>query len=122
MAKSLSKIRSKALQFQGGRCIYCGVPMWTDDCATFARCHGLSLRIARRLQCTAEHLQARQDGGRDSSGNIAAACRLCNHRRHAQRKIAPTPEEYGALVRRRVASRRWHPPQVFERGLIAALN
>lgn len=118
MARSLSKIRSKALRLQGGRCFYCSVQMWTDDCAAFARRHGLSPRIARWLQCTAEHLQARQEGGRDAVGNVVAACSLCNRRRHAQRKIAPTPEEYSTLVRKRVASRRWHPPQVFERGLI----
>ena len=120
MAKSLSKIRSKALQFQDGRCFYCSVLMWTDDCAAFAKRHGLPPRLAKWLQCTAEHLQARQDGGRDSIRNIAAACRVCNHRRHAQRKTAPTPEEFRALVRKRVSQKAWHPPQVFERGLISA--
>ena len=118
MAKSLSKNRSRALQFQGGRCFYCSVLMWSDDCAAFARRHGLTPRMARWLQCTAEHLQARQDGGRDSIRNIAAACRVCNHRRHARRKSAPTPEEYRALVRKRVSRKAWHPPQVFEQGLI----
>ena len=119
MANSLSKIRSRALQIQGGRCIYCSVLMWSDDCAAFAKRHGLSLRAARWLQCTAEHLQARQAGGGDSIKNIAAACRVCNHRRHARRKSAPTPEEYRALVRKRVSRKAWHPPQVFEQGLIA---
>jgi len=118
MAKSLSKIRSRAHQLQGGRCFYCSVLMWTDDCAAFASRYGLTPGLARWLQCTAEHLQARQEGGRDSIKNIAAACRVCNTRRHAQRKIAPTPEEYRALVRKRVSRRAWHPPQVFERGLI----
>jgi len=119
VAQSLSRIRSKALQFQDGRCFYCSVLMWTDDCAAFTRRHGLPPRLAKWLQCTAEHLQARQDGGRDSTGNIAAACRLCNHRRHAQRKLAPPPEKYRALVQRRVSRNRWHDPKVFERGLVA---
>ena len=118
VAKSLSRIRSRALQLQGGRCFYCSVLMWTDDCAAFANRHRLPPRLAKWLQCTAEHLQARQEGGRDSIKNIAAACRVCNHRRHAQRRIAPTPEEYRALVRKRVSKKAWHPPQVFERGLI----
>lgn len=118
MTNSLSKIRSEALRLQGGRCFYCTVLMWTDDCTAFARRHGLSPRLAKWLQCTAEHLQARQDGGRDFSANIAAACRLCNHRRHAQRKVAPTPEQYRALVRKRVSRRGWQFREVFERGLI----
>jgi hypothetical protein len=118
MGKCLSKYRSKAHDSQGGRCIYCGVVMWTTDCATFATRHGLTVRIARWLQCTAEHLQARQDGGHDSPKNIAAACLACNRRRHAQRRRALTPEEYRALVRSRISRKAWHPMQVFERGLI----
>jgi len=51
--------------------------------------------------------------------DVRNACRLCNHRRHAQRKVAPTPEEYRALVRRRVARKSWQFREVFERGLIA---
>ena len=120
MAQSLSRIRFEAFRRQAGRCFYCNVLMWTDDCVAFAKRHGLSPRIARWLQCTAEHLQARQEGGRDSMGNVAAACRLCNHRRHAQRKVAPAPEQYRDLVQRRVSRKRWHYPDVFERGLIRA--
>ena len=118
MGKSLSKHRSKAHELQGGRCIYCGVVMWTVDCAAFANRHGLTVRLARRLQCTAEHLQARQDGGRDSSKNIAAAYLACNLRRHARRRTTFTPEEYRAFVRSRVSRKAWHPMPVFERGLI----
>jgi 5-methylcytosine-specific restriction endonuclease McrA len=118
MAKSLYKYRFKAYQSQGGRCAYCGVVMWMADCAAFANRHGLTMRLARRLQCTAEHLKPRQDGGRNSFDNIAAACLACNLRRHARRGTTPTPEEYRAVVRNRVAKRAWHPTQVFERGLI----
>jgi 5-methylcytosine-specific restriction endonuclease McrA len=119
MAKSRSRIRSSAFRRQAGRCFYCGVLMWTENPEAFARAHALPPRLARWLQCTAEHLQARQAGGGDSIKNIAAACRVCNFRRHAQRKTAPTPEEYRRLVRKRVSRNAWHPPQVFERGLIA---
>ena len=118
MGKSLSKYRSKAYQLQGGRCVSCGVVMWTVDCAAFANRHGLTLPLARRLQCTAEHLQPRRDGGSDSCKNIAAACLACNLRRHARRRTSPSPKEYRAFVRRRVSRKSWHPMQVFERGLI----
>jgi len=120
VAQSLSRIRSEAFRRQAGRCFYCNVLMWTDDCVAFAKRHGLSPRAARWLQCTAEHLRARQDGGRESRENIAAACWVCNHRRHAQRKVVPTPDAYRVRVRKRVSRKAWHPPQVFERGLIAA--
>lgn len=118
MAKSLSKYRSKAHQLQGGRCVYCGVIMWTADCPAFAKHHGLTLRSARWLQCTAEHLHPRQEGGDDSPENIAAACRYCNLRRHAGRRKAPRPDEYRSLVRKRVLSKKWHPVQIFNRELI----
>jgi 5-methylcytosine-specific restriction endonuclease McrA len=118
MGKSLSKHHSKAHQLQGGRCVYCGVVMWKTDCAAFAKRHGLTLRLARWLQCTAEHLQPRQDGGPDSAENIAAACRACNLRRHARPGKAPTSAAYRAPVRRRVSRRSWHPPQIFDQGLI----
>jgi hypothetical protein len=92
--------------------------MWLDDGASFAVRHGLPQRISRWLQCTAEHLQARRDGGADSPNNIVAACHCCNLRRHRGRKIAPTPKAYQSTVRKRVARGRWHLPQVFQQGLV----
>jgi 5-methylcytosine-specific restriction endonuclease McrA len=118
MTQSLSRVRAAAFHRQHGHCFYCSVLMWTDDCAAFARRHRLSPRLAQWLQCTAEHLLPRQDGGSNSGANIAAACRLCNHRRHAQRNVAPTPEAYRTLVRKRVSRKAWHYPDVFARGLI----
>ena len=117
MGKSLLRSRTTSLRRQGGRCFYCRVLMWTDDCASFAERHRVSPRVARWLQCTAEHLTARSDGGRDSLENIAAACRLCNHRRHARKK-APAPEAFQTLVRSRVCRGRWHDPQVFASRLL----
>jgi 5-methylcytosine-specific restriction endonuclease McrA len=119
MAKSLSKIRSEAFHRQAGRCYYCGVVMCADEPTAFATAYRLTLRLVKSLSCTAEHLVPKQDGGCNSVSNVAAACWLCNQRRHKQRKVAPTPDAYRALVRRRVARKRWHAPQVFERGLIA---
>lgn len=118
MGKSVSKLRSRAHQSQGGRCFYCSVMMWTDDCIDFANRHGLTPSLARWLQCTAEHLHPRQEGGRDSAENIAAACRYCNLRRHARRRKTPTPEEYRSFVRNRVSRKAWHQPQIFDQGLI----
>jgi hypothetical protein len=58
-------------------------------------------------RCTAEHLRARCDGGRDTSDNVVAACWICNSRRH-RRKVPLPPEEYRAFVRKRLA--RADPP------------
>jgi hypothetical protein len=64
----LQKHRQSAFIAQQGRCIYCGCNMGNHP--------------------TAEHLQARQDGGTDRRDNIAAACWRCNYRRHADRDCA----------------------------------
>lgn len=106
--KSVIKHRSSAFDRQRDRCYYCGCQMWRDSIEAFAQLHRCSLRRARLYQCTAEHLEARQDGGADTRGNIVAACLLCNRRRH-QRKRAPEPEQYKALVLRRLSKGRWHP-------------
>ena len=105
--KPLIKYRSTAFSRQSGRCFYCGYPMWTDSPERYAQQHGCSTKQAKPLQCTAEHLVARQDGGKDAASNIVAACRACNRRRH-QRKQAPTPERYLALVQSRVRKGGWH--------------
>ncbi|WP_374104148.1 HNH endonuclease [Burkholderia sp. LMG 13014] len=77
----------------------------------------LSRRQALQLQCTAEHLHARMDGGKDCQGNIVAACRICNARRH-RRKAARDPREHRSYVRRCINRRKWHGKWVFESGLI----
>lgn len=102
---------------QAGRCFYCQVLMCIDDCASFAARHRISNGVARGLQCTAEHLQARRDGGTDQKGNIAAACRRCNLGRH-RRKVATEPMQYSRLVRGRVLRGKWHDPQVRKAGLL----
>ncbi len=118
MTKSLSRFGSDAFRRQARRCYYGSVLMCTDDIMSFAQAHRLSPRAARWLQCTAEHLRARCDGGPDSPDNVVAACRYCNLRRHSRRAVARTPENYQRLVRKRVSRRRWNVPQVFEQGLI----
>ncbi|WP_457767664.1 HNH endonuclease [Cyanobium sp. ULC082] len=66
----------------------------------------LSLRQARLLRCTAEHLQSRSEGGADSTKNIAAACTYCNGHRH-KRKRAPDPSAYRQTVRHRMRKGKW---------------
>jgi 5-methylcytosine-specific restriction endonuclease McrA len=118
MSKALLLIRRQAFEAQGGRCFYCNVLMWTEDSLSFARRFGLSERIAAKLQCTAEHLLPRQDGGGNSPTNVVAACRWCNHLRHAHRLVAPTPEAFAARVRRRVSKRRWHVSAIHGCGVL----
>nr|WP_297801524.1 HNH endonuclease [Arenimonas sp. GDDSR-1] len=80
--------------------------MWNESPKELER-YGLRPSTAKPLRCTAEHLVAQQDGGRDVEGNIAAACRLCNARRHKRRK-PPTPEDYRIFVQKRIAKGRWY--------------
>ena len=118
MTQSLSRIRSEAFRRQAGRCHYCGVLMWAKDGDAFARSHGVPLSAIRLLKCTAEHLQARQDGGENTQANIVAACLRCNRQRHQGWKKALEPETYLQHVRRQLSRKVWHRAPVFERGLI----
>jgi len=90
---NLQILRAQACKQQGGRCFYCGRPMWTNDARVFAKQLGISRKQALPLRCTAEHLIARQDGGKDASENIVAACYACNHERH-ELPLAPSPREW----------------------------
>lgn len=102
---TLKKIRARAYQAQGGRCYYCDHPMWiTSNCSEQA-----SSRLPAAYQCTAEHLLARCEGGKDSASNVVAACLRCNLRRHRRKGAAPEPEAYQRHVRKRIAMGKWHP-------------
>lgn len=114
MPTKIQSLRRKAFDRQHGRCHYCGVQMWL---ASPAELPGVSTPAARRLQCTAEHLQAQCDGGGDEPANIVAACLLCNRTRH-QRKRPPPPDVYLADVRRRVWKGGWHHAWVRALGLL----
>jgi 5-methylcytosine-specific restriction endonuclease McrA len=107
---------------QGGRCYYCGLPMWDDvvEAASSQRNYQ-TRRTPKSLRCTAEHLHARSDGGRDTDENIVAACWYCNSRRH-KRKRPPTPEEHRAYVQKRMAAGKWLLAQVSLVGLTATLT
>ena len=114
---TIVRFRSEAFRRQAGRCYYCHVLMWIDDCASFAEQYRISKPVARWLQCTAEHLQARRDGGKDVAPNIAAACKRCNAGRH-RRKDDVSPDRFRALVKRRVTRGKWHDLQVHKSGLV----
>ena len=97
MSNKLQHLRTSAFHHQDGHCYYCGLRMW----------HGGTAGPAA-LRCTAEHLQARCDGGADSAANVVAACMFCNQKRH-QRKNPLAPERYKSYVRNRVGRGAWMP-------------
>jgi 5-methylcytosine-specific restriction endonuclease McrA len=107
MTSPLVRSRSLAFARQKGRCYYCDYPMWRDDIACFALLHRISVKQARRLQCTAEHLVARQDGGKEGISNMVAACVTCNRGRHRIKEV-PSPEKYRAHVQKRISLNRWY--------------
>lgn len=101
--KRRKSLRTSAFHAQFGRCYYCGLPMWLAAPSEL----GLKPSKARAFQCTAEHLVAQQDGGRDVSGNVVAAHARCNQCRHKRSGPAPSPETFRALVQKRLAVGRW---------------
>lgn len=110
MARNRRKIlkhREAAFCSQGGRCYYCAQPMWLNDVREYCTLYGFTPSRASAFRCTAEHLLARRDGGRDEPENIVAACFFCNRHRHA-RPQPLEPQRYKAHVRGRVFKGRWH--------------
>jgi len=79
MNQSIAYFRARAFEEQQGRCFYCGFSIWNEDAESFAS-------SATQFRCTAEHLIARKDGGKNTRANIVAACHLCNKRRHASKR------------------------------------
>lgn len=101
---TLPQLRAFAITRQAALCIYCGRPMCTaaTDLAAYAKRHGMTLPQANQRLATAEHLQARSEGGRNTRANIAAACLGCNRWRHRLR-VPPSPKQFAAYVRKRLA-------------------
>lgn len=113
MTNHLQKLRLKAASRQNWRCFYCGVPTWEDDVEGYAKFYCLSLGAAQKLKCTAEHLIARQDGGRNTKRNIVAACLFCNTTRHKSGK-PKSAVEFGAYVSSRVVKSGWHSRDILD--------
>jgi hypothetical protein len=104
--KRTSKIRLAKMHAQGGRCYYCDQLMWEHKEELQERPDRWTNRKPRALQCTAEHLIPRSDGGADTSENIVAACWYCNTTRH-RKKQARSPQEHRAHVRKQMCKGRW---------------
>jgi hypothetical protein len=113
MPSSLASHRHHAFVRQSFRCFYCDSPVWETNPSEFVRRYGVSERQARLLQCTAEHLHARCDGGTNARCNIVAACRFCNTTRHRSLR-ALDPAAYRTKVRLRVARGKWLPRIILE--------
>ncbi|WP_425376247.1 HNH endonuclease [Rhizobium pisi] len=82
--------------------------MWEIDPKSFSTHFRVPGRAVLRFRCTAEHLEARCDGGRDTEENVVAACLYCNNNRH-KRKRPKDPASYANFVRSRLERGRWHP-------------
>lgn len=107
MPKTLVLSRTKAFNQQNGRCIYCELPMWIERPDLFAKKYKISLKQTRFFQCTAEHLDAKKDGGSDAENNIVAACHYCNQKRH-KCKSPKQPDRYKDYVMRRRVKGKWN--------------
>jgi hypothetical protein len=107
---TLKNLRKQAAEQQGWRCFYCRLPMWETHSQGFIVHYGLSAGLAKRFRCTAEHVDARSDGGKDVASNIVAACLFCNTTRH-KAKHPVDAAKHAAIVRSRLEKGRWHPAQ-----------
>ena len=105
--KSLSSLRKRSFLHQNGYCYYCNQPMWNSEPTEFSKKHSITIKQARQLQCTGEHLLAHSLGGSATNKNIVAACTYCNRKRH-QRVNNLSPTAYKLLVTKRLEKKGWH--------------
>lgn len=112
--KKLIRLRQEAFARQQSRCFYCRMRMWCVHPSEVPGLDEVSIKVARHLQRTAEHLKPMSEGGRDEPGNIVAACQRCNRNRHRAKQVL-TPERYAQHVRRRVAAGRWHVASIMRK-------
>mgnify|MGYP002662607196 FL=1 len=105
----LAKLRIQSAIAQQGCCFYCGLKMIEPTLPELSQ-SGAPTRWHKFLRCTAEHLTARQQQGRDVAPNIVAACWWCNSRRHMGREEkAPDPLRYRQRVQGLMKKGCWHP-------------
>jgi hypothetical protein len=105
--KKLIRSRQIAFILQQAHCFYCLTPIWLQHPREAFGCNNVSPKVARYLQCTAEHLKPVSEGGTGRSDNIVAACYFCNSTRHKAKRIL-SPERYAQHVRKRITQGRWH--------------
>ena len=67
----IAKLRIQSALIQQCRCFYCGLAMIEPALPQFTP-KELKPKFQKYLRCTAEHLTARQDQGRDSAQNIVS--------------------------------------------------
>ena len=106
MTHRLALLRHKAFSSQSHRCFYCHALMWETDPADFISLYRAPPYLVKKLQCTAEHLKPRSEGGKNVVENIVAACAFCNHTRHKAKKPLE-PSLYFNRVQSRVAHGHW---------------
>ena len=107
VSTTLIKSRFKAFNLQQGLCIYCELPIWLDKPEAFAKKYKITTKGAALFKCTAEHLLAKQDGGKDRESNIVAVCHFCNQNRHKCKK-PKDPISYKQFVRSRLGKGKWN--------------
>lgn len=112
--EKLKIIRTARAEKQNWLCHYCDCPMWDGDPNVFLQRHHVPKGLLQRFQCTAEHLQPKQNGGKDIPENIVAACKFCNQTRHKRRSVQ-SPELYRQHVQKRLKARKWHPLNLTDR-------
>lgn len=109
----IQNLRRRAAESQGWRCFYCHYPMWEIEPKSFSTRFRVQGRAVLRFRCTAEHLEARCDGGLDTEENVVASCLYCNKNRH-KRKRPKDAASYVIFVRSRLKRGRWHPVAIGE--------
>lgn len=80
--------------------------MWSGAVDEIASATGLNMRDAAAVQCTAEHLVARKDGGRQGA-NIVAAHARCNHSRHVGGANLTPPKQAARLKKQLLNGGLW---------------
>ncbi len=81
--------------------------MWLDQPDAFAKKYIITIKGAALFKCTAEHLLANQDGGKDVESNIVAACHFCNQKRH-KCKNPKDPIAYKHYISTRLCKGKWN--------------
>ncbi len=114
MSHSLKAKRVRAYNSQNGRCYYCEIQMWLNDPQDHYLRSSVSSAGMVRIRCTAEHVQARSDGGSNAKENIVAACWFCNQARH-RRPRPVNSQAFRAFVKSRMRAQKWHPAQFHQR-------
>jgi 5-methylcytosine-specific restriction endonuclease McrA len=75
--------RQGIFERDGYRCIYCGIQAGEQQCG----------QTLTRRDFTIDHIIPRSRGGRNTWGNTACACPVCNHRKGSR-----TPHELGMTL------------------------